>query len=258
MVDYAIVLYDQHQQESVMKSYPLATYLSSTFKLSLKNYWRLLLNNVIYLALAVLLSCTVVGILALPLLHASYCQMLLKVSNGDTPRIGESIGFGFQKGIRGRAFLFEILIILAFIALIVPLFVLALSPSARNMVNPLGTIINHLASINEFLGLPNVEIVVFLVFATIIAVGSLYIYLQAIWMFGLFVIIDKKKTRAIDAFGASYAIAKQRGILKMIMLGLIITIVNRFGGLVYLLASPFVNLLAANVYSLKSMKAKKG
>jgi len=254
-----LALFGLHQKESLMKSYPLATYLSSTFKLSLKNYWRLLINNVIYFALAVLLSCTVVGILALPLLHASYYQMLLKVSNGDTPRIGESIGFGFQKGIRGRAFLFDALFILAFIALIVPLFVLALSPSARNMVNPLGTIINHLASINKFLGLPNVEISsIVLILATFIAVGSLYIYLQAIWMFGLFVIIDKKKTSAIDAFGASYAIAKQRGILKMIMLGLIITIVNRFGGLVYLLASPFVNLLAANVYSLKSMKAKKG
>ena len=104
MVDYAIVLYDQHQQESVMKSYPLATYLSSTFKLSLKNYWRLLLNNVIYLALAVLLSCTVVGILALPLLHASYCQMLLKVSNGDTLALGSLSALGFKRALGAEHF----------------------------------------------------------------------------------------------------------------------------------------------------------
>ena len=106
-----------------MKEIRVEEYFSIGFQLGKRTYWTIFFNFLIYIILGICASITVVGILVLPALFASFTKFLLKAARGEEVDVGDSLSEGFKNGMWWKALLFSIL---ALFGIAVGLFLLIL------------------------------------------------------------------------------------------------------------------------------------
>ena len=114
-----------------MKEIRAEEYFAIGFELGKRNYWTIFFNFFIYIILAICLSITVVGILLLPALAASFTKFLLKAARGEEVDVGDSVSEGFKNGMWWKALLYYIIfylgIFIGFMLFIAPGLYLAIA-----------------------------------------------------------------------------------------------------------------------------------
>ena len=95
-----------------MKEIRAEEYFAIGFELGKRNYWTIFFNFLIYIILGICLSITVLGILLLPALGASFTKFLLKAARGEEVDVGDSVSEGFKNGMWWKALLYYIIFLL--------------------------------------------------------------------------------------------------------------------------------------------------
>ena len=92
-----------------MREIRAAEYFSIGFELAKKEYWTIFFNFLIYLIVGICASITVVGLLVVPAIFASFIKFLLKVARGEAVGVGDSFSEGFKDGLWWKALFFTVL-----------------------------------------------------------------------------------------------------------------------------------------------------
>ena len=95
-----------------MKEIRAEEYFAIGFELGKRNYWTIFFNFLIYFILGICLSITVLGILLLPALGASFTKFLLKAARGEEVDVGDSVSEGFKNGMWWKALLYYIIFLI--------------------------------------------------------------------------------------------------------------------------------------------------
>ena len=107
-----------------MREIRAAEYFSIGFELAKKEYWTIFFNFLIYLIVGICASITVVGLLVVPAIFASFIKFLLKVARGEAVGVGDSFSEGFKDGLWWKAlfftFLYSVGIVIGTIFFVVP------------------------------------------------------------------------------------------------------------------------------------------
>ena len=107
-----------------MREIRAAEYFSIGFELAKKEYWTIFFNFLIYLIVGICASITVVGLLVVPAIFASFIKFLLKVARGEAVGVGDSFSEGFKDGLWWKALFFTVLysvgIVIGIIFFVVP------------------------------------------------------------------------------------------------------------------------------------------
>ena len=92
-----------------MKEIGAAEYFSIGFELAKKKYWIIFFNFLIYLIVGICASITVVGLLVVPAIFASFIKFLLKAARGEEVDVGDSFSEGFKDGMWWKALFFTLI-----------------------------------------------------------------------------------------------------------------------------------------------------
>ena len=91
-----------------MREIRAAEYFSIGFELAKKEYWTIFFNFLIYLIVGICASITVVGLLVVPAIFASFIKFLLKAARGEAVGVGDSFSEGFEDGLWWKALFFTL------------------------------------------------------------------------------------------------------------------------------------------------------